>query len=143
MNSYLPPRNHIVISEGVFFMPDIKQQRTIIMDFVKILFLMYFVTFILLLLLAFVLFKMETSEIVCKVWLIAVYIISGLLGGFLIGKRTKNKKFLWGFFMGVVYFAILFIVSVILHRGITGDGMHMFTTFVLCTASATAGGMVS
>ena len=80
------------------------------MDFVKILFLMYFVTLILLLLLAFVLFKMETSEIVCKVWLIAVYIISGLLGGFLIGKRTKNKKFLWGFFMGVVYFAILFIV---------------------------------
>ena len=61
MNSYLPPRNHIVISEGVFFMPDIKQQRTIIMDFVKILFLMYFVTLILLLLLAFVLFKMETS----------------------------------------------------------------------------------
>lgn len=124
-------------------MPNMEQQRTLVMDFMKILFFMYFATLILLLLLAFVLFKTEAPEILCKVWLIAVYIISGFLGGFLIGKRTKNRKFLWGFLMGLMYFVILFIVSLILYKGLSADGMHMFTTFVLCTASATVGGMIS
>lgn len=112
-------------------------------DMVKILFLMYAVTLILLLLLALILFKMEPQEIVCKVWLIAVYIISGLLGGFLIGKRRKSKKFLWGFFVGVFYFLILFAVSLLLYKGLTGDWMHLITTMILCAASGTAGGMIS
>ena len=73
-------------------MLNMEKQRTLVMDFMKILFFMYFATLILLLLLAFVLFKTDASEMVCRVWLIAVYIISGLLGGFLIGKRTKSRR---------------------------------------------------
>ena len=101
---------------------------------------MYVTTMILLLLLALVLFKMEPQEIVTKIWLIAVYIISGFLGGFLIGKR---RKFLWGCLMGVLYFGILFAVSLLLYKGLTGDIMHLLTTLVLCTASGTVGGMIS
>lgn len=104
---------------------------------------MYFATLILLLSLALVLFKLDASELVTKVWLIATYIISGFLGGFLIGKRTQNKKFLWGFFIGLGYFVILFLVSLLLHKGLVGDVTHLFTTFVLCVASGTVGGMVS
>ena len=78
---------------------------------------MYVTTMILLLLLALVLFKMEPQEIVTKIWLIAVYIISGFLGGFLIGKRRKSRKFLWGCLMGVLYFGILFAVSLLLYKG--------------------------
>ena len=54
-----------------------QKKQTIVKDFMKILFLMYAVTMILLLLLAFALFKMELTETFSKVWLIAVYIISG------------------------------------------------------------------
>lgn len=104
---------------------------------------MYVTTMILLLLLALVLFKMEVQEIVTKIWLIAVYIISGFLGGFLIGKRRKSRKFLWGCLMGVLYFGILFAVSLLLYKGLTGDIMHLLTTLVLCTASGTVGGMIS
>lgn len=104
---------------------------------------MYVTTMILLLLLALVLFKMEPQEIVTKIWLIAVYIISGFLGGFLIGKRRKSRKFLWGCLMGVLYFGILFAVSLLLYKGLTGDVMHLLTTLVLCTASGTVGGMIS
>ncbi|MCI9209823.1 MAG: TIGR04086 family membrane protein [Eubacterium sp.] len=104
---------------------------------------MYVTTMILLLLLALVLFKMEPQEIVTKIWLIAVYIISGFLGGFLIGKRRKSRKFLWGCLMGVLYFGILFAVSLLLYKGLTGDIMHLLTTLVLCTASGTVGGMIS
>lgn len=111
--------------------------------FLKILFLMYMVTFVLLLALAFVLFKMDPGETVFRIWLIAVYVISGLLGGFLMGKKVKNRRFLWGLMVGVVYFAILFAVSVILKRGIGDDIMHLLMTFVLCAASGTVGGMIS
>lgn len=117
--------------------------QTLVKDMIKILFFMYAVTLILLLLLALILFKTELQEIVCKIWLIAVYIISGFLGGFLIGKRRKSKKFLWGFFAGLFYFLILFAVSLLLYKGLTGDWMHLITTLILCTASGTAGGMIS
>lgn len=120
-----------------------KQMQTLVKDMIKILFFMYAVTLILLLLLALILFKTELQEIVCKIWLIAVYIISGFLGGFLIGKRRKSKKFLWGFFVGLFYFLILFAVSLLLYKGLTGDWMHLITTLILCTASGTAGGMIS
>lgn len=118
------------------------KKQTLVKDIFKILFLMYAVTFILLLLLAFVLFKMEPSEMFSKVWLIAVYIISGFAGGFLIGKRVGTKKFLWGFMVGIIYFLILFGVSMLLYRGLPKDLLHLFTTLVLCAASGTVGGMV-
>lgn len=120
-----------------------ENERTLAMDFIKILFLMYFVTLVLLLLLALVLFKMEPGEMVFKVWLIAVYVISGFSGGFLIGKRTKSRKFLWGLCIGLIYFGILLVVSLVLHKGLDGDLMHLVTTLILCAASGTVGGMVS
>ena len=135
-----------MVSEGEFYMQKQEQERagqTLTADFLKILFLMYAVTFVLLLLLALALFKMELQETVSKVWLIAVYVISGFLGGFLIGKRTKSKKFLWGFFIGILYFAVLFGVSLLLYKGLAGDWMHLVTTLVLCAGSGTVGGMVS
>ena len=104
---------------------------------------MYVTTLVLLLLLALALFKMEIAESVSKVWLIAVYVISGFLGGFLIGKRRKSKKYAWGFLIGLAYFLILLAVSLILYRGLSGDLTHLLTTLALCVASGTVGGMVS
>lgn len=120
-----------------------EKEKNLTGDFIKILFMMYVLTLLLLLLLAFLLFRMEISETVFQVWLIAVYIISGFSGGFLIGKRAKSRKFLWGFLIGTVYFAILFGVSLVLHKGLSDDVMHLVTTAVLCLASGTVGGMLS
>ncbi len=114
-----------------------------ISNFFKVLFLMYFVTLILLLLLALIMYKMEPGEMLFQIWLIAVYVISGFVGGFLIGKCMKSQKFLWGLGAGTAYFVILLVVSLILHSGLNGDVTHLMTTFVLCAASGTVGGMVS
>ena len=120
-----------------------EKQKTLAMDLIKILFVMYLVTFILLMLLALVLYKAQPGEIVTKAWLIAVYVVSGLLGGFLVGKRTKSRKFLWGCLTGGLYFAVLLAVSLALYKGLAGDWMHLAMTFVLCVASGTVGGMIS
>ena len=62
----------------------------------KTLFLMYLISGILLVFLAFFLYKFDLSEAVIKIGTIAVYIISGFLGGSFIGKQMQEKKYIWG-----------------------------------------------
>lgn len=120
-----------------------KREAALVKDFIKIMFVMYVVTLVLLLLLALALFKAELPAMASKIWLIAVYVVSGFLGGFLIGKRTKSQKFLWGFLIGLAYFLILLAVSFALYKGLPEDWTHLITTLVLCTSSGTVGGMIS
>ena len=97
-------------------------------------FVMFLISGLLLLLLALLLYKMG---------IVAVYVISGLCGGFLMGKRMREQKFLWGLAAGVIYFLLLFGVSLLV-KG-TGDLQmtRIFTTLILCGASGMAGGMLS
>lgn len=74
---------------------------------------------------------------------IVIYIITGLTGGILMGKKIRNKKFLWGFVAGTVYFGILFAVSLIIKGGAGIEPVKMITTWVLCACAGTAGGMIS
>ncbi len=110
---------------------------------VATLFLMYIISGVLLLLLAFLLYKMELTESVVKIAVIVIYIISGGAGGFFIGKKRKDQKFLWGLFAGAMYFVLLFLISAAVKQGFVIDPVRLGTTFILCAASGMAGGMVS
>ena len=68
-----------------------KRQNEIFL-IIKILFAMYIVTGVILMLLAFLLYKMDLSENVINIGVILVYVISGFLGGFIIGKVKKARK---------------------------------------------------
>ena len=82
-----------------------------------VLFIMFIISALLLLFLALLLYRLELSEAVVKVAVIVIYIITGLTGGILMGKKIRDKKFLWGFVAGTVYFGILFAVSLIIKEG--------------------------
>ena len=103
-----------------------------------VLFIMFIISALLLLLLALLLYRLELSEAV-----IVIYIITGLTGGILMGKKIRDKKFLWGFVAGTVYFGILFAVSLIIKGGADIEPVKMITTWVLCACAGTAGGMIS
>ena len=102
---------------------------------------------VLLLLLAWGLYKLDLSEAVVKIGIVAIYIGACFAGGFLIGRWMQDKKYLWGLLAGVLYFLLLFIVSVLLKKGmgevVLEEPTRVLTTFVLCTISAMAGGMLS
>ena len=102
-----------------------------------------FVMFLISGLLALLLYKREPGESVIKIGIVAVYVISGLCGGFLMGKRMREQKFLWGMAAGIIYFLLLFGVSLLV-KG-TGDLQmtRIFSTLILCGASGMAGGMLS
>lgn len=110
---------------------------------VKALLMMYIITFFTLGALAFVLYKFQPAEMVLQIWILAVYILSGLAGGFYLGKKRKNQKYVWGLIGGILYFVCLFIVSLILHRGLDTTMTELLTTGVLCMASGTIGGMLA
>ena len=61
----------------------------------KALFVMYFITGALLLLLAFLLFKLQLSEEIVTIGILAAYVLSTFVGGLYIGKKMQSKKFLW------------------------------------------------
>ena len=113
------------------------------LQMIKALFLAYAVTAVLLLLLAFLLYKLQLSESVVNIGIIAIYVAACFLGGFLEGKMMKTRKFLWGGAFGLLYFAVLAIISLAVGQGFSGSSSHFVTTLILCMAGGTLGGMVS
>ena len=75
--------------------------------------------------------------------IIAIYVAACFLGGFLEGKMMKTRKFLWGGAFGLLYFAVLAIISLAVGQGFSGSSSHFVTTLILCMAGGTLGGMVS
>ncbi len=113
------------------------------LSILKILLAMYMVTGVLLVILSAMLYKMQLSENVVSIGIVVIYVISGLLGGFLSGKVMKTKRFLWGMIMGGCYFLILVLGSIVFQKGINMEVSRFFTTLVLCIGSGMIGGMAS
>ena len=109
--------------------------------------IMYVISGVMLFLLAFLLYKFDLSESVVRIGIVAVYIASGFFGGFVLGKRIQDKKYLWGLTVGAAYFALLFLLSFLFKQGMgmdmAAEPVKVLTTLVLCAVSGMAGGMFS
>ncbi|MCD2492093.1 TIGR04086 family membrane protein [Lacrimispora sp. NSJ-141] len=103
----------------------------------------YVLTGVLLLLLSFLLYKMKLSKNQIHIGIYVIYVLSCLFGGFLAGKQTKTRRFMWGGLSGILYFAVLFLISMILHRGIQTGIPGILICFCLCAGCGTLGGMFS
>lgn len=119
------------------------RKESMLIPVLVILVTMYIITGMLLLLLAFLMYKMDLTEPVVNGAIIAIYIIAGFFGGFLMGKKVGVKKYLWGLLMGALYYGVLILVGLILHQGLGAEPVHLLSTMILCLLSATAGGMIS
>ena len=117
--------------------------RKIVLKVLSTLLIMYILTGVALFVLAFLLYKMELTENIVTIGITAIYVVSGLLGGIIIGKRMKTRRFLWGIIMGAAYFLVLLIGSALLNRGLTSDMPHIGLTLVMCMGAGMIGGMVS
>ncbi len=132
-----PMRKNLVQAQGE------KKERISVLAILKILLAMYLVTGGLLLLLSALLYKMQLSESVVSVGIVLIYVISGFLGGLLMGKIMKTRRFFWGMVIGGAYFLILVLGSILFEKGVNMELSRFFTTLVLCTASGMIGGMAS
>ena len=112
-------------------------------DMLKSLLCAYIVTGILLLILTLLLYKAGLSEENINAGIILTYVISTFSGGFVIGKLTGARKFLWGLLLGVVYFLLLTLISLGIYHSLLSDLMNLTTTFLLCAGGGMLGGMIS
>lgn len=109
----------------------------------KCLLFSYILTAGLLLLLALLLYRFSLQEKVVNIAIIVIYIAVTFFAGFIAGKRMGSRRFLWGLIMGVLYFAVLALVSLIVNRSLQDVASNFMTVFLLCAGSGMLGGMVS
>ena len=109
----------------------------------KALLCAYVVTGILLLLLTLLLYKMNLDEGKVTGGIVAIYVVSTFVGGFVAGKLAKVRKFAWGLTIGILYFGLLLLISLGVYRTLQGSGANLLTTFLLCAGGGMLGGMVS
>ena len=120
-----------------------EQNEVWIMWMVKALLAAYVVTGILLIILALALYKFELNEGAVTAGVTAVYLISTFAGGLVVGKLAKVRRFLWGIVLGILYFALLLLVTVGIYRTFHGSSTEILVTFALCAGGGMAGGMIS
>lgn len=109
----------------------------------KALLCAYVITGILLLLLTLLLYKFNLDEGKVTGGIIVIYVMSTFVGGLVAGKLFKVKKFVWGLTIGILYFALLMLISLGVYRSMQGSGASILTTFLLCAGGGMLGGMVS
>ena len=109
----------------------------------KALLFSYVVTGISLLLLSVLLYKFEWNEHLVSAAIVAVYVLSTVVGGIVIGKLVRTRRFFWGLLLGNLYFILLLIITIILYHSLSGDGLNMLTAWILCTGGGMTGGMIS
>ena len=119
------------------------ERGTQVFRVMKALLASYIVTGILLFVVTFFLYKFEWDEQMVTAGIIVIYVVSTFVGGFILGKIKKSRKFLWGLIMGVLYFALLFLISFGVYRSFDGNGTNVITTLLLCAGGGMLGGMLA
>lgn len=118
-------------------------KKSKVMVVLKSLMISYVVTGILLLILAALLFKLELDEGKVTIGIIAIYIISSFLGGWIAGKGVESKKFMWGLVVGCAYFVMLTVISLLANQSLQAQPWQLITTFLMCMGGGMLGGMLA
>lgn len=111
--------------------------------FLKIFAFSYVLTALCLLFLALLLYKFRFGEMGVNIGIILIYILVCFVSGFFTGKRMETRRFLWGLLVGMGYFAILALLSMVLKQGVGQLGCSFLSTLFLCAGSGMLGGMLS
>lgn len=109
---------------------------------VKAMLVMYIITGLLLVLLAFITERSRQEDMVANIGVIIIYVVASAVGGLILGKVRGTKKFLWGMLAGCIYFAVMAAVSLILGTQGELNLIHMVTAFSICAGAGMAGGMI-
>lgn len=100
----------------------------------------FLITILFLLIVAFIALKAGLGEETLSGIMIAGYVLAPAAGGFLLGKKRKVNRFLWGLCVGVMYFAVYAVIAVVTKD--VSFGMIAWVMLPVCLGGM-AGGMLS
>lgn len=109
----------------------------------KALIASYAITGVFLMILALLLYKLDLGEQKVTMGIVIIYVISTFVGGFIMGKLVRERRFFWGLTLGIIYFALLLLVSIAVNHSLQSNGTNIVTTFLLCAGGGMIGGIIS
>ena len=110
-----------------------------ILNFLKTMVIAYAVTGIMLVILSFALYKAGLSEWQVSAGIIVTYAVSAFIGGYIIAKSERSRRLFWGIGFGIIYFAILMLVSLALSGGVAIDKAAVIRRAVICICAGAIG----
>lgn len=110
--------------------------------FLRALLAAYLVSTLVLLILAFILYKWGLSENIMMAGTIITYVLSGFVGGVLLGKSGRNRAFLWGLLLGTIYYMLLLLAALILPVKESNLGLTTMINLGICMLAGMTGAMV-
>ncbi len=116
------------------------EQKKIIKEMGVAVGISFLVTLLFLTVIAFLMLKAGMGEEIVSKLMIAGYVLAPAAGGFVIGKKRKVNRFLWGLCVGAVYFFVYALIAVCVKEVPLGN---IFWVAVPVCLGGMAGGMLS
>lgn len=101
----------------------------------------YVASFIFILIMAFMMYRLKLSEGQVKMGILAVYFVSSAIGGFLLSKSMGKRRLVMGLCAGVIYFAVLTLMSLVINKSINADAAQLIKAFAACSIGGIVGGI--
>ncbi len=114
-----------------------------ILDIFKVLILAYFITGLLLLVAAFMMYKLKLSQSQVRIFIMVIYGITTIVAGLVYGKLKRGRRALNGAFIGMMYFLVLTLVSMIINKGFYDDMKKAVISLIICVTGGVLGGIMS
>ena len=107
------------------------------MGVVKGLILSYLLTIIMLFITAVVVYKVGISDKVLGILVVVIYIVATFAGGFVTGRKVREKRFLWGMVYGLTYISVALTVGAVYRfRRQRGNSSYNQVYYVRCRRDA-------
>ena len=102
----------------------------------------YLLTAVSMLMLAFLLYQFDLKEAPVRIGIIAIYGVASFIGGLFIGKKIKHREFLWGLIVGLIYYMLHVVVSIVLGGIMPQNLLPVISLALVCMGSGMLGGML-
>ncbi len=111
--------------------------------FCMILGAMFLLSALILMILSAVMLKNHMGAGFISGGVIAIYVISCLAGGFLLGQYMGKHKFLWGILIGGCYFGIILLAGKLIYHNGGGWDIQLISSCLICIVAGMLGGMLA
>ena len=110
-----------------------------ILAILKVLAVAYAITGLMLLLSAFLMLKLKLGEPSVRLFIMVIYGVVSIVSGLIYGKIKGSRRLLNGALIGFLYFGILFLISLIVNKGVPQEIQKNIISLIICIAGGTIG----
>lgn len=116
--------------------------ETKVLNVSKAILISYILSAIALVVLAFIMYKSGLTKSQVEIGVKVIYFISAFIAGLVIALKEKRRRLFWGMAMGVVYMAIIIIISLIVNKGNVENIVGMLVNVAICVAGGGIGALI-